>query len=98
MDKAWDEIHRGADLTVPKIYRFIMKYVTPTFLIIILVSWFIKDGIPVILMRGVSAADRPYVLGTRLFLIALFIIVSILVKIAWKKRKLKRYILKSSRR
>jgi SNF family Na+-dependent transporter len=90
MDKAWDEIHHGADFAVPKIYRFIMKYVTPLFLILILVSWLIKDGMPVILMRDVAAADRPFVLGTRLFLITLFIIVAILVKIAWKKRRLKR--------
>jgi SNF family Na+-dependent transporter len=87
MDKAWDEIHHGADLAVPRIYRFIMKYVTPVFLIVILTSWFIKDGIPKILMKDVSAADKPFVLGTRIFLIALFVILSVLVKIAWRKRR-----------
>ena len=90
MDKAWDEMHHGADLPVPKIYRFIMKYITPLFLIIILVAWFIKDGIPVILMRGVPAADKPFVLGTRIFLIALFVLLSVLVKIVWGKRRLKK--------
>lgn len=90
MDKAWDEMHHGADMRVPKIYRFIMKYVTPLFLIIILVSWFIKDGIPIILMRGVSQVDKPFVLGTRIFLIVLFTLLAILVKIAWKKRRLKK--------
>ncbi len=89
MDKAWDEIHHGADLAVPRVYRFIMKYITPAFLLIILVSWLIKDGMPVILMKGVPAGDIPYVLGTRIFLITLFISLSILVKIAWKKRKKK---------
>jgi len=90
MDKAWDEMHHGADLRVPKFYRFIMKYVTPTFLVIILVSWLIKDGVPVILMKGVPPDDMPYILGTRIFLITLFIALSILVKIAWKNRKKKR--------
>ena len=90
MDKAWDEMHHGSDLAIPKIYRFIMKYVTPFFLITILVSWFVKDGIPVILMRNVSAADKPFVLGTRLFLIFLFVMIAILVKVAWRRKKVKR--------
>ena len=89
MDKAWDEMHHGADFAVPKIYRFIMKYVTPLFLIIILVSWLIKDGVSVIMMRDVAAADKPFVIGTRLFLIFLFILLSLLVKIAWRRRRLK---------
>ncbi len=87
MDKAWDEIHRGADMHIPKIYRFIMKYVTPLFLIIILGWWTVKDGIPTLLMRDVQAADKPYVLGTRIFLVGLFILLSVLVKIAWQRRK-----------
>ena len=87
MDKAWDEMHHGADLNVPKIYRFIMKYVTPTFLVVILVSWLIKDGVPMIMMKDVAPENVPYVLGARIFLITLFIALSILVKIAWKKRK-----------
>jgi len=90
MDKAWDEMHHGAEMAIPKIYRFIMKYVTPFFLIIILVSWLIKDGIPVILMRGVAPADRPFILGTRIFLITLFVLLSVLVKICWRKRRAKR--------
>jgi SNF family Na+-dependent transporter len=90
MDKAWDEIHHGADLAVPRIYRFIMKYVTPSFLIVILVSWLLKDGMPVILMEGVSDADRPFVLGTRIVLICLFVLLSVLVKVAWRRRKAKR--------
>ena len=87
IDKVWNEMHHGADLSVPRIYRFIMKYITPLFLLTILISWLLKDGIPVILMHGVSAADRPFVLGTRLVLMGLFIILAILVKIAWGKKK-----------
>jgi len=90
IDKAWDEIHHGADLAVPRIYRFIMKYITPLLLIVILVSWLKKEGMLVITMESVSAADKPFVLGARVFLIMLFVLLSVLVKIAWKKRKLKR--------
>ncbi len=86
MDKAWDEMHHGADLRIPRIYRFIMKYITPLFLIIILGWWSVKDGIPLLLMRGVRPEDKPYILGTSIFLVGLFVLLSVLVKIAWKKK------------
>ncbi|MHB9154719.1 MAG: hypothetical protein ACYC5N_03375 [Endomicrobiales bacterium] len=36
----------GADIRIPKFYRCIIKYVTPLFLITILVSWLWQQGIP----------------------------------------------------
>jgi SNF family Na+-dependent transporter len=89
MNKAWDEIHHGADMQIPKVYKFIIKYVTPTFLIAILLMWIYQEWIPIILMSNVPDANRPYVLATRLGLITLFIILAILVKIAWKRKRLK---------
>ena len=35
VDKGWDEINRGSDITLPKIYKPILKYVTPTILILV---------------------------------------------------------------
>ncbi|MBU0580291.1 MAG: sodium:calcium symporter, partial [Candidatus Margulisbacteria bacterium] len=87
MDKAWKEIHHGAELEVPKIYRFIIKYITPLFLFFILGFWFVQQGLPVMLMKNVPAANVPYVLFTRLGLIAMLVVLAILVKIAWLKKK-----------
>jgi len=87
MKKAWEEIHHGADMRIPKIYKFIIKYVTPVFLLLILGFWFIQEGVPTILMKNVAAADKPFVLAARIGLLALFITLAALVKIAWKKRK-----------
>jgi len=87
MDKAWDEIHRGADLTIPRFYKWIIKYVTPLFLIVILGMWFWQEWIPIILMKHVAPANRPYVLGTRLGLLAILIILALLVKVAWQRKK-----------
>jgi SNF family Na+-dependent transporter len=86
MDKAWDEIHRGADMRVPKIYKFIIKYVTPLFLFFILGSWFWQELMPKMSMQNIALADRPYILGTRIVLALLFIILALLVRIAWKRR------------
>ncbi|MCB0733717.1 MAG: sodium-dependent transporter [Flavobacteriales bacterium] len=35
MDKGWAEINEGADMRVPMIYKFIIKYITPVFILII---------------------------------------------------------------
>jgi len=91
IDKAWEEIHQGADMRIPKIYKFIIKYITPSFLLLILGFWFYQEGIPTILMNNVSPEDKPYVLATRAGLILLFIALIIMVKVAWRKRKMKTY-------
>ena len=87
IEKAWEEIHHGAELQIPKIYKFIIKYITPLFLFFILGFWFVQQGIPMILMKGVNQVDKPYVLGTRLMLIGMILTLSIMVKIAWRKRR-----------
>ncbi len=90
MEKAWKEIHHGADMNVPGIYKFIIKYVTPAFLIAILGFWLYQEGISTILMKNVSASDRPFVLGTRFLLIAIFAVLALMVKIAWRGKKRRR--------
>ena len=89
IEKAWEEIHHGADMRVPKIYKFIIKYITPLFLFLILGFWFYQEGAPVILMKGANPVDKPYILGIRIMLLGIFLILAILVKIAWRKRKIK---------
>lgn len=38
MDKGWEEITRGADMKVPGIFRYIIKYVTPVFILVVFVG------------------------------------------------------------
>lgn len=35
IDKGWREINEGADIKIPNIYKFIIKYITPTLLLIV---------------------------------------------------------------
>ena len=88
MERAWDEIHRGAQMNIPKIYKFIIKWITPLFLFFILGFWFIQQGLPVIMMKAVSSETHRYVMITRLFLVIIFLVLAILVNIAWKKKRL----------
>ena len=42
MDRAWAEINKGAELRIPQIFFFIIKYITPVFLLLIVVSFVFK--------------------------------------------------------
>jgi SNF family Na+-dependent transporter len=90
MEKAWTELHVGSDITIPRIYRFIIKYITPLFLLIILGVWFWQDWRSIIVMRDVPQENKPYVLATRIGLLLFFGILVFLVWHAWQKREQKR--------
>ncbi len=87
IDRSWDEMHLGAKMRVPRIYRFIIKYVTPTFLMLILGFWFVQQGVPTIMMRAITPENKIYVLSTRLGLVCLFIVLMILLKVAWALKR-----------
>ncbi|HBL30921.1 MAG TPA: sodium:calcium symporter [Acidobacteria bacterium] len=38
MEKGWEEITRGSDMKVPRIFRFIIQYVTPVFILVVFVG------------------------------------------------------------
>lgn len=87
IDRAWDELHAGADIKIPKIYKFIMKFITPAFLLILLGFWFYQEGLGVILMKNVSPTNVLYVLGVRILLLSMFLVLCLLVFLAWRKKE-----------
>jgi NSS family neurotransmitter:Na+ symporter len=42
IDRGWEEITRGADMKVPRMFRFVIKYVTPTFIFVVFAGAMIK--------------------------------------------------------
>jgi SNF family Na+-dependent transporter len=44
MDRAWEEMNKGAELWIPRLFYFIIKYVTPVLLAIILVAYVFKPA------------------------------------------------------
>lgn len=125
MDKGWREITSGADIKVPNIYKYIIKYVTPLMLIIIFLGslfkplnndwsgnvsnllsgngWNLDNGsiIKTITHAGIheqiaAATDATqiailedkifYLNIARFLLVGLFVFISLLVFIAYKKR------------
>jgi len=70
MDRGWKEMHLGADLQVPRIFYYIMKYVTPVYALT-LVAWYVRRGLwAKIAMKGVDGADVPYHWLARLMILA----------------------------
>ncbi|MFA5927857.1 MAG: sodium-dependent transporter [Candidatus Margulisiibacteriota bacterium] len=85
--KAWEEIHHGAQLYVPKVYLYIMKYITPLFLLLLWYFWLTQEGLNTVLMKNVKPENIFYILGTRIGLLVLLLALVILVKIAWERKK-----------
>lgn len=83
---AWKEISAGADMKIPRFFFPIMKYVTPVYLIVLLLFWFFQDGINVLLLRQVPEQDYPYIWFARFLLTGILVIIVIAVRVAWQKR------------
>ena len=44
IDKGIQEAHEGANMRIPKVFAFIMKYISPTFLLIVVVGFCINNA------------------------------------------------------
>lgn len=44
LDRGWSELTRGADLAVPRVFRFLMRWVTPPFLLVVFVAALFKPA------------------------------------------------------
>ncbi len=86
--KGWAEINKSAEIKLPWIYKFVMKYVTPLYLLVILGAWTYQDAVRNFVMAGVSPVDQPYRWLARGLIVVVIITVTILVKVAWSKRKI----------
>ncbi len=86
IDRGWEELTRGADMKVPRIFRTIIKYVTPTMLLVILGSWVFSILPPVLRYEGVNPDYIPYVRAARLMMIGIFIALCAAVAYAWRNR------------
>ena len=83
----WEELHKGADIKIPRIFRFIIKYVTPIYLLGLLVVWTYQEAISKFFMKGEPEVRHPYLWGARGLFFLFILITVVMVKIAWKKGK-----------
>jgi NSS family neurotransmitter:Na+ symporter len=86
MERAWEEITRGAQVALPRVFYYVIKYVTPAFLVVILIVWTFQDAFGVLMMEGVPAEARPYKWGARVLLLGLLALVMYGVHRRWGGR------------
>ena len=79
-ERAWEEINRGGIIKIPRVYYYVMRYITPLFLTALLITW-AKEYVPKILSE-----THWTVWVTRFFLIGLFLFLTLLVFIAEKRK------------
>ena len=91
-DNAWHSIHQGADIRIPGVFKFVMTYITPLFLFIILGWWAVTEAYPILTLAGNKSAggDIPagmeiWVHVSRLLIVAFTVFFLVMIRIAWKK-------------
>jgi neurotransmitter:Na+ symporter, NSS family len=87
LKKGWQEMHKGADLKVPRVFKFILTYVTPIYLLVLLGYWFFTDAIKEFLMKDEDPVRHPYLWGARVMIVALLLVMLLLIRKAWNKKR-----------
>jgi SNF family Na+-dependent transporter len=85
-DNAWQELHEGAAMRIPRFYKPIISYVTPLFLLVMMGWWTVQDAIPTLLMDGVPEANIPVKWASRGLMVAILLCQLWLIRAAWAKK------------
>jgi len=80
-EKAWKEINSGGLIKIPRIFYYILKYVTPFFLLI-LITWWGYSSLP-----SIIGATSWNIWFARLYILGLFIFLSVMVYIAGRRER-----------
>ncbi|MFQ5877744.1 MAG: sodium-dependent transporter [Acidobacteriota bacterium] len=86
MDRAWEAITRGSEIRVPRVFYFVIRYVTPVYLLIILGFWTVQNAWPTLMMEGVPESDRAGVLWARITLLGILAALLLLIGHAWRRK------------
>lgn len=84
-ENAWRSIHQGADIRIPRVFKFVMTFVTPVYLLFILAWWGWLDALPILRMERAAPGTEPYVIASRLVIVLFAVVFAVLVRVAWKR-------------
>jgi hypothetical protein len=99
IDRGWEELQRGAHIKLPRVYRFVLAYVTPVYLLVLLGAWMVTDGWGVITLTGVASAETvtfagmamrkvQFITGLRILLLLLLVAINVAIYVVWRRRNL----------
>ena len=86
-NRMWEELHEGAAIRLPQIYKFILTFVTPTFLIIMMGWWFVQDALPILRMADETPERQTVRWASRALMLAILVLQLFLIRAAWKRRR-----------
>lgn len=89
--KAWEEMNEGGDIQIPRVFYYIMKFVTPLVLMVVMGWWFINDAIPILLLENAAPENVPYIWGARILMLVICLGLFFLVRLAWKRKTAEQY-------
>jgi SNF family Na+-dependent transporter len=81
IDRGWNEAHQGAHMRMPRIFKFIMKYVAPTYLLVVFLAFSVQN-LPN-WIRGVG--NQPLAQGALALIAAVTILILVCVRIGEKR-------------
>ena len=87
--KAWEELHMGAELRLPKFFLFILACVTPVALFIVFAAWAWQSGWFMLSMHGATPVQMVWRWAARLLILVTAGIVFYMVRLSWKRREAK---------
>ncbi len=79
--RAWEEINREGIIKIPRVFYYILRYVTPCYLMILLGTWGYK-ALPGLIEKGDWT-----IWAARVYLVGLFIFLTLLVFVADRRKK-----------
>jgi hypothetical protein len=98
VDVGLKELNHGADIIIPKIFGFIMKYITPTFIIGLLILWFTIGGgkdmmfmtklvVKDVHVLGLDMTNKTFIILLRVAFLVLLGAINLAVFTAWRYKK-----------
>lgn len=78
IDHSWRELMQGAKIKLWEGIKYITAYISPIYLLVILVGWLVQDWRKIFLMEGVSPDEIMMRWVTRILMLSIVIIVGIL--------------------
>ncbi|HEX2189136.1 MAG TPA: sodium-dependent transporter [Longimicrobiaceae bacterium] len=91
-ENAWRSLHQGADIRIPTVFRFVMTWVTPLYLLVLLAWWTVSEALPILRLEGGRAAGGELLPGSegwvhfsRALILAVAVFFLVAIRVAWRR-------------
>ncbi len=85
IERGWQGITAGARLRLPRLWKSILCYVTPTLLIVILLNWFVQVGDDAATLVGIPDEFRKFHILSRVCMAVALLGMLLVVRAAWRR-------------